>query len=493
MIPEVKRLNAQPIAVGAAAIYPWKQGWIDVGERTAKYPDEDGNRKFNLFTEIGTDVHRRILVPRNMAPSITKDLRVVGTDVHFDCTFKPRNEEQSRVIKESVAHLQKGVSHIVEAPTGFGKTWCASKIIAEVGKKTIITVTKEDILDQWVAAFEALFGLKTGIGKGIGLIRGNTCDTVNQKVVIAMVQSLAKEQRYPEWNFKDFGFAVWDEVHRIGADFFSQSCFRVPAYLRLGISATPDRSDGREEVIAAHIGPVLVKSKAAPMTPRIIAQESPWEIPRKRRLDKEGKLIVDKETKVPILFPIEHSGGRCGHIFKMMAHHHGRNKVIVNFVKSCFDKGRTKGLIQSETRDHLEVLASLISSAGVPVAHISFYVGGLTKGQRAKAKEGKIIMATYAQTKEATDIPEVDFLVMCMPKADPRQIVGRATRWLPGKQQPVIFDLRDSSSSVFRGFAEARDEWYKSIGAVVQHVSIKAPHIDKQAKSVTIASSKNGA
>jgi len=396
-----------------------------------------------------------------MASSMPIDLRMEGADHEFASSFVPRNSEQERCIKEVVYHLKKKSSFVFEAPTGFGKTWCTADIISQVKKKTIIVVTKEDILDQWVAALEALLDIHPG--KGIGFIKGDVCDTVGHGVVIATVQSIAKEARYPEHVFRDFGLAVWDEVHRVGADFFSQSCFRLPALLRLGISATPDRKDGRGEVIEAHIGPVMVRTKATPLTPRIIAQESPWRIPMRRKLGKDGRVSVGPDGR-PEMQQIPHTASRCSHVVKMLSNHHPRNRMIVDFVSQCYKAGR-KILVQSDRKEHLEVLRQLISSSGVPAPKITLYVGGLTSAQREKAKDGSVILATYQMTAEATDIPDLDTLVMATPKSDVRQIVGRILRFVEGKPEPVVFDIVDETSSVFSGFAASRKRWYSSIGA----------------------------
>jgi hypothetical protein len=54
-----------------------------------------------------------------------------------------------------------------------------------------------------------------------------------------------------------------------------------------------------------------------------------------------------------------------------------------------------------------------------------------------------------------------------------------------------VFDIRDDSSPVFRGYGEARDKFYRSKGASVTRKAVAPPNIAKQAKSVTIASLKN--
>lgn len=462
-------LYTNPISVGAAAVYAVRKDLLEVGERDAKYPDENGNTKFNLFREVGVGHNKRIWVPRNMAPVITEDLRVEGKVIDVECTFVPRNDEQARFIDETVELINEGRSFIAKAPPGFGKTWCATDIICKIGVKTIVVVTKDDIVDQWIAAIEALTPLRRGPGKGIGLIRGDICDTVGQSIVIAMVHSLAKEARYPEYHFRDFGLAVFDECHRMGADFFSQACFRLPAKIRLGLSGTPHRKDGREEVIHAHIGVVEVETSLAPMVPRVIVQESPWHCPTKRKLDKEGRVVMNEKGEA-VVVPIPHTPGRTGHIVRMLCNHHGRNRVLADFTVQAFKKGR-KVIFQSERRDHLELMASLITSLGVPPSKITLYVGGMTKKQRDEAKKGNIIMATYKMTSEATDIPTIDTLVMGTPMSEVEQIIGRATRFMEDKNEPIIFDLQDLTSPVFKAYSENRLRLYRSIGAKVsKHV-----------------------
>lgn len=484
---ELWKMRSAPIMVGGGAVYPYKDTWMSIGEREAKYPDEEGNTKFNLFRVIGNDKHRRILVPRNMV-DITPviDKRERGVDVTFENHFKARNQEQTRLVKESVQLLAQGESFMLRAPTGFGKTYVTSAIIGAVGKKTIVTVTREDIIDQWVKAFQEVLGLTMD---DIGFIAGDTCDTVGKKIVLAMVQSLAKEQRYPEHHFRDFGFAVWDECHRIGSDYFSQSCYRVPSYLRIGVSATPRRKDGREEVLHAHIGPVKVSSEVAPRSFRVITQESPWHCPTEPKANKDGTWKKDSTTGLILRGPIAHSAGRCGHVTKMLMHHHPRNLILLNFIATAYKADRTI-LAQSDYKDHLEMLASMLPTLGVPVFDIKFYVGGLTQTQRAKAASVRVRFATYQMTAEATDMPDVDTLVMCTPKSDVEQIAGRARREVAGKKETLIFDIQDRSSPVFDGYADARLKWYRTQGATIQTAVVKAPFVDKQGKSITIAATK---
>lgn len=460
----ITKLHRVPLSVGGAAVYAYTKHLIEACKREAKYPDEDGNTEYNLCRVVGTDEHPRIWVPRNMAGSIPIDNRTVGLDFKFSSSFKPRDAEQARWVKECVRILQSNAEEgfVARAPTGFGKTWATTDVIAQYGKKTIVVVNKDDIVDQWVEALDKCLGLK--LGKGIGMIRADKCDVTGHGVVIAMIQSISKPDRYPSHAFQGFGFAVWDETHRVGADFFSQSCYAIPARKRMGVSATPKRKDDRDEVIHAHIGPTKVWSDSLPMIPRVIVEESPWKCPMQRKTDKSGKLVLDKAGEIEMV-PIAHTAGRTGHIENMMMKHHGRNKLFVDFMLQCHKKGR-KILFQSTRKEHLDIVALLLAHAGVHPSKITKYVGGLTKKQRDEAKLGSILLSTFQMTKEATDIPDIDTLVLGMPISDVEQAVGRCTRFVEGKD-PVVFDIVDGTSPVFDGYAEQRRKFYRRIGAKV--------------------------
>jgi superfamily II DNA or RNA helicase len=79
-------------------------------------------------------------------------------------------------------------------------------------------------------------------------------------------------------NFVANGMVVHN-CHRVAADQFSSVCFNVPAKLRLGLSATPERQDGKEFVLHAHIGPIRVKTKVLAMLPKVLVYTPDWECP----------------------------------------------------------------------------------------------------------------------------------------------------------------------------------------------------------------------
>ena len=447
---KIKILDEPPISIAGGALYPYSEELLANMARTTNFDES-----FSLARVVGAGAAQRILIPRQMAPMGGLDNRRDGYDFNFKSKFKPRDKEQSRIINETMALLDDGHNFLISAPTGCGKTWMAMDILARVGKKTLVVVTKDDIKDQWAEAAKQLLGLEWG--KGIGIIQADKVAVVGQGIVIAFVQSIAREDRYPASIFVDFGLVIWDECHRIGADFFSQSAYRVPAKLRLGFSATTERSDGKSEVLEAHIGPVMVTSELAPMKAKVIYKRSSWKVPMVHR-----KVKTSSGTYAMKVIPLPHSPGKCMHIVKLLAVDHPRNRMICNFIAAAYKKGRHI-LVQADTVEHIETFLAMIPTFGIPTSDIGWYKAGQSKVDRDKIKLKRVIVATYKMTSEATDIPRLDTLVMATPKADVRQIVGRILRTHPDKAEPVVFDIIDASSPVFNGYWNTRKKWYSGL------------------------------
>ena len=48
-------------------------------------------------------------------------------------------------------------------------------------------------------------------------------------------------KKYPKLVFEQFGFAVFDECHHLGAEVFFKSMMKVASKYMLGLSATPKK------------------------------------------------------------------------------------------------------------------------------------------------------------------------------------------------------------------------------------------------------------
>lgn len=143
---------------------------------------------------------------------------------------------------------------VIEAVTGTGKTRIALAAIATVlkqGGRALVLVPGSDLLLQWEREVKALLPHATvgrlGVGGDDDLFR---CD-----VVIATAQSAS---RVPiDLPYDTLGLVVADEVHRFGAETWSDALPDVFT-LRLALTATFERDDdGIDTHLRPYFGPVV--------------------------------------------------------------------------------------------------------------------------------------------------------------------------------------------------------------------------------------------
>jgi superfamily II DNA or RNA helicase len=395
-----------------------------------------------------------------MCPAAPDDRRTEGIAAKFTVSFTPRSKEQASVYANAAERLKRGQSFILQAPTGYGKTVIGCALIGAVGRKALVITTKDDLIEQWQDAARRFLNLS---GSEVAVWRADQSPNPDAKLVLGLVQSVLKgPERYPDVDFASFGFVIADESHRVAADQFSQAMWWFPALLRLGLTATPYRKDGREDVFFGHIGPVAVTAKLETLVPSVIMQKTSWRVPMVRR----GGGYV----------PLPHDVGRTMQLSKVMAVDTARNELILRFLQAARAKGRTS-IVFADTLNHLQVLYASLLSRGVPAAEVGYYVGlnapvysgteQVRRQDRERSKRLPLILATYQMAAEATDIPWLDTCVLATPRSDVVQIVGRIRREYPDKKNPVVYDLVDLDSVILSKYAERRQRWYRSLGCKV--------------------------
>ena len=171
-------------------------------------------------------------------------------NLKFKGELRPK---QVPIVEKYMKHIKKHYCGLLALHTGFGKTCLALNIISRIGLKTIIIVHKEFLLRQWVERIEQFLP-----DAKVGKIQAKTIDTEDKDIVICMLQSLSMKD-YPKDMFKEYGFAIYDEVHHISAEVFSRALFKIVTKYALGLSATMKRKDGLTKVIKWFLGDVVYK------------------------------------------------------------------------------------------------------------------------------------------------------------------------------------------------------------------------------------------
>jgi len=150
---------------------------------------------------------------------------------------------------EAVEAWQKAANRgVVVLPTGAGKTLVALMAIASLGTTTLICVPTLDLLGQWRASLLSNTDLEEG---EVGVWGGG--DKELRPVTVVTYDSAAIHGR----SLQGFGLLVFDEVHHLPADTYRTIAEGSIATARLGLSATPDRSDLRHGDLDVLVGPVV--------------------------------------------------------------------------------------------------------------------------------------------------------------------------------------------------------------------------------------------
>jgi superfamily II DNA or RNA helicase len=474
------KISKPPMVVGAAAHYTYEESeeGLNIPEnftRTDKYGDQ-----YEMYVQ--NVQMRTFMVPRNCAPRIDEEpwsgividqLFPECTQYEWDDGFIPCDDEQRRMVDEAHALLTSKVYNglILRAPTGYGKTYLGSAVIQKVGVRALVITTKQDILGDWKKALSKTLNIDPD---QIGEWHGDVVPEAHHEVVVGLVQSVCKGTiRYPKELYDSFGMVVVDEVQRMGADKFGAAMWYLPGRYRLGLSATPYRKDGRDDVFRAHIGDIDVFTDEQTLVPKVICVDTEWEVPH----------VWNYQTKDtgPLIIPWD----RAIIAVKYLQQDYERNQIICSFMKTALSRGRFT-VILSDTVEHLQIIKDALVVSGVPDNEDTFgwYVGlqnsvyklpvkqrypGYREDIRERAKLARIALATYQMTGEGTNVPWWDTMVLATPKADVEQPVGRIRREWDDKPEPIVLDLCDYNHRVTATFAKKRREWYKSIGANIVH------------------------
>ncbi|MDI6450760.1 DEAD/DEAH box helicase [Anaerobaca lacustris] len=146
------------------------------------------------------------------------------------------------------AWVQAGRRGQIIMPTGTGKTEVAFATMAEAKVATLIVAPVRDLMYQWHRRILATFGYDAGIvGDNLFDIRPVTVTTYDSAYI------------HMDKMGAGFGLLVFDEEHHLPGKCRREAAILSTAPLRLGLTATPERSDGLHADLDWLIGPVAYR------------------------------------------------------------------------------------------------------------------------------------------------------------------------------------------------------------------------------------------
>ena len=187
---------------------------------------------------------------------------------------------------------------VVVLPTGAGKTHVAIMAIEDTLCSTLVVAPTLDLVRQWYDLLRATFGIP------IGVVGGGDHDV--QPITVTTYDSA---YLHMEHLGARFGLVVYDECHHLPGPTYSLSARLSLAPRRLGLTATPERADGREAELEALIGPIVHRRDISELAGEYLADYDTVQL--EVELDPEERAEHDAERAIYLAF-IAKNGIRLG-------------------------------------------------------------------------------------------------------------------------------------------------------------------------------------
>ncbi len=181
---------------------------------------------------------------------------------------KPR-QEQSEALE---AWVQAGRRGQIIMPTGTGKTEIAFAAMAQTKIATLVVAPVRDLMYQWHRRILAAFDYDAGIvGDNLFNIRPVTVTTYDSAYIHMGKMGAG------------FGLLIFDEEHHLPGRCYREAAILSTAAMRLGLTATPERSDGLHADLDWLIGPVVYRMQLPVSTRRTTASPQDGQVRHARQ------------------------------------------------------------------------------------------------------------------------------------------------------------------------------------------------------------------
>ena len=353
--------------------------------------------------------------------------------------------------ENAVREMLRSDTGVLVAPTGFGKTVIAARLIAERKTNTIVLVHRRSLLDQWRERLAVFLGMPAGeVGTFSGERRkpGGTVD-------VALIQSLCRKGEV-NYVIADYGHVIVDECHHIPAFTFERVVRQAKSKYVLGLTATPIRKDGHHPIIIMQCGPIRVRIR-----PRDTAERQSFR-----------QVVIMRSTE--FVLPVQATEPTIQDIYAALINDTARNGLILADIKEALECRRCP-LVLTERTGHLEYLAGELRKSTL---HVIVMRGGMGKKQRAAVLaqinsvpecEKRVILATGRYAGEGFDDARLDTLFLAMPiswRGTLQQYVGRLHRARAGKREVRVYDYIDRQVPVLMRMLAKRLKGYRAMGYV---------------------------
>jgi len=341
---------------------------------------------------------------------------------------------QEEAVSAVISSYKNNITRqLVVLPTGTGKTVVFAETARRLGMPTLMLAHTEELLFQASRKFKMLWPEAS-----VGLIKASTSDHEGRDVVVASVQTLARENRLKALPKSRFGFLICDEAHHSTAPSYIKIFDRLGFLdgrrkLLLGVTATPHRGDGTS------LGAVYQK---------VSYQKSI------QYMVMKGYLVDIRGLEIKTSHDITEAAACRGDYdekkLSSVLNTENRNELIAKaYLQNAADR---KAIVFAVGVGHVHALTKVFKDMGVKAEAVW---GGMHPDDRRWALEkfaaGDIrVIVNCGVLTEGYDEPSVDCIIMARPTRSRllyMQMLGRGTRPYPGKTDCLVIDVADNCAN----------------------------------------------
>ena len=351
--------------------------------------------------------------------------------------------------------MDAGGNGLICVPCGKGKTFMALAIAARIGRRFLVVVDKEFLMNQWRGEIEALMP-----GIRVGCVQGpkQEIDPAKYDCTICMIQTISGTDRVLP-SFHEYGFAIFDECHHLGAQHFSRSLQKIQLNKMLGLSATPTREDGLSKVFTWFLGKPVYWEKTREPDPSVEVKSILIETD-----NTEYNTIPTNWRGEPVMAQLLTNILGCKE----------RTDIIVGWVRRLGEEPARRILVLSERIGHLEEIERCLAGSGLSIA---YYIGGMKEEVRESgARDARVLLASYAMASEAMNIKSLNSVILASPRKHVEQSTGRILRTRVSERvvQPIIIDIVDKHM-MYKGQWKKRQAYYKQCAYKLETWNMDVP------------------
>ncbi len=338
---------------------------------------------------------------------------------------------------------------MVVLPTGTGKTFLAILAINKTGRPALVVTPTIDLLNQWYGELLVAFDVPVGLlGGGYYDIQPLTVTTYDSAHI-----------HLDRWGSR-FGLLVFDECHHLPGPSYMAAAVGSLAPYRLGLTATPERTDGQEGVLDGLIGPIVYRREIKELAGDFLAEYQTVRLYVELSPEEEAKYIQAREQYRG--FVDEHGismGGPQG--WQRFIHETSRSKEGRAAFQAYREQRRLAlaapakiGVLQKLLDRHRQDRVLIFTNDNATVYQIArrFLVPAITHQTKAKERRHILdyfhsgeypVVATSRVLNEGVDVPAANVGIVLSGTGTVREHVQRLGRLLRkhGEKQALLYEV----------------------------------------------------